>query len=137
MVQTMEKCGLEIECHHHEVATGGQCEIDQRFQPLVSAADRMMIYKYIVRNVAHQYGKTVTFMPKPIYQDNGSGMHTHQSLWKDSKPLFAGDKYAGLSQVALWYIGGMLKPGPAAVAWAAPTSIPYKALRAGFAAPGN
>jgi len=137
MVTTMEKVGLEIECHHHEVATGGQCEIDQRFQPLVGAADRMMIYKYIVRNVAHQYGKTVTFMPKPIYQDNGSGMHTHQSLWKDSKPLFAGDKYAGLSQVALWYIGGLLKHAPAVVALAAPTTNSYKRLVPGFEAPVN
>jgi len=108
MVMVMEKAGLDIECHHHEVATGGQAEIDQRFNSLVKSADGMMIYKYIIRNVAHQYGKTVTFMPKPIYQDNGSGMHTHQSLWKGGKPLFAGDKYAGLSQMALHYIGGLL-----------------------------
>src|SRR5215813_4324661 len=107
MVQTMIQCGLHIECHHHEVATGGQCEIDQRFDKLVKSADNMMLYKYIVRNVANQYGKTVTFMPKPIFADNGSGMHTHQSLWKDGKPLFAGDCYAGISQMALWYIGGL------------------------------
>src|ERR1700729_1428144 len=97
MVQTMIQCGLHIECHHHEVATGGQCEIDQRFDKLVKSADNMMLYKYIVRNVANQYGKTVTFMPKPLFQDNGSGMHTHQSIWKGGAPLFAGDGYAGLS----------------------------------------
>src|ERR1700756_4740689 len=97
MVNTMERCGLVIECHHHEVATAGQCEIDQRFNTLVKSADNMALYKYIVRNTAHQFGKTVTFMPKPLYGDNGSGMHTHQSIWKDSKPLFAGDGYAGLS----------------------------------------
>ncbi|MGH9647163.1 MAG: glutamine synthetase beta-grasp domain-containing protein, partial [Bryobacteraceae bacterium] len=105
MVETMIKCGLNIECHHHEVATACQCEIDQRFDTLVKSADNMMLYKYVIRNVAYQYGKTVTFMPKPLFGDNGSGMHTHQSLWKDSKPLFAGDMYAGLSQMALWYIG--------------------------------
>ena len=137
MVMTMEKVGMEIECHHHEVATGVQCEIDQRFQPLLTSADRMMIYKYVVRNVANQYGKTVTFMPKPIYQDNGSGMHTHQSLWKDGKPLFAGDKYAGLSQLALWYIGGLLKHAPALAAWIAPTTNSYKRLVPGFEAPVN
>ncbi len=109
MVATMIECGLTIECHHHEVATGGQCEIDQRFDTLVKSADNMMLYKYIVRNVAYQYGKTVTFMPKPIFGDNGSGMHTHQSLWAGGKPLFAGDNYAGLSQMALWYIGGLLR----------------------------
>ena len=101
MVETMIKCGLNIECHHHEVATAGQCEIDQRFDTLVKSADNMMIYKYVIRNVAYQYGKTVTFMPKPLFGDNGSGMHTHQSLWKDKKPLFAGDLYAGFSQMAL------------------------------------
>ena len=99
MVQTMIKCGLHIECHHHEVATGGQAEIDQRFDTLVKSADNMMLYKYIIRNVANQYGKTVTFMPKPLFADNGSGMHTHQSLWKGGKPLFAGDGYAGFSQM--------------------------------------
>src|SRR3954469_24873908 len=98
MVNVMERCGLVIECHHHEVASAGQCEIDQRFNTLVKSADNMTLYKYIVRNVANQYGKTVTFMPKPLFGDNGSGMHTHQSLWKDGKPLFAGDGYAGMSQ---------------------------------------
>ena len=91
MVETMIQCGLNIECHHHEVATGGQCEIDQRFDTLVKSADNMMLYKYVIRNVANQYGKTVTFMPKPLFGDNGSGMHAHQSLWKGGKPLFAGD----------------------------------------------
>ena len=126
MVQTMIECGLNIECHHHEVATGGQCEIDQRFDTLVKSADNMMLYKYIVRNVANQYGKTVTFMPKPLFGDNGSGMHTHQSLWKDGKPLFAGDGYAGLSQMALWYIGGLLKHARALSAIIAPTTNSYK-----------
>src|SRR5215469_17012363 len=137
MVLTMERAGMEIECHHHEVATGGQCEIDQRFNPLVTSADWMMIYKYIIRNVARQYGKTVTFMPKPIYQDNGNGMHTHQSLWKDGKPLFTGDQYAGLSPLALWYIGGLLKHAPALAALIAPTTNSYKRLVPGFEAPVN
>ncbi len=137
MTLTMEKCGLEVECHHHEVATGGQTEIDQKFNQLVRAGDNMMLYKYVVRNVAYQYGKTVTFMPKPIFQDNGSGMHTHQSLWKDGKPLFAGDCYAGLSQTALWYIGGLLKHAPAVVAFCAPTTNSYKRLVPGFEAPVN
>jgi glutamine synthetase len=114
MVMTMQNCDLEVECHHHEVATGGQTEIDLKFDSLVKSADHMMLYKYIVKNVANQYGKTVTFMPKPIYGDNGSGMHTHQSLWKGGKPLFAGDGYAGMSQMALWYIGGLIKHGPSA-----------------------
>ena len=99
MAMTMQSCGLVVECHHHEVATGGQTEIDLKFDSLIKSADAMMLYKYIVKNVANQYGKTVTFMPKPLFQDNGSGMHTHQSLWKDGKPLFAGDGYAGLSQL--------------------------------------
>src|SRR5580658_3706981 len=137
MVLTMEKAGLDIECHHHEVATGGQSEIDQRYNSMVKSADGMMIYKYIIRNVAYQYGKTVTFMPKPIYQDNGSGMHTHQSLWKDGKPLFAGDRYAGLSQLALYYIGGLLKHAPALAALIAPTTNSYKRLVPGFEAPVN
>ena len=119
------------------MATGGQAEIDQKFGPMLKSADGMMIYKYIIRNVAHQYGKTVTFMPKPIFQDNGSGMHTHQSLWKDGKPLFAGDRYAGLSQMALWYIGGLLKHAPALAALMAPTTNSYKRLVPGFEAPVN
>src|SRR5881396_3794940 len=137
MIETMIKCGLQIECHHHEVATGGQCEIDQRFDTLVRSADNMMLYKYIIRNVAYQYGKTVTFMPKPLFADNGSGMHTHQSLWKDSKPLFAGDSYAGLSQMALFYIGGLLKHARALSAIIAPTTNSYKRLVPGYEAPVN
>jgi len=137
MVMTMQSCGLEVECHHHEVATGGQTEIDLKFDSLVRSADHMMLYKYIVKNVANQYGKTVTFMPKPIFQDNGSGMHTHQSLWKTGKPLFAGDGYAGMSQLALWYIGGLIKHGPALSAIIAPTTNSYKRLVPGFEAPVN
>jgi glutamine synthetase len=137
MVLQMQACGLSVECHHHEVATAGQSEIDFKFETLVRAADNMMIYKYVVRNVAYQYGKTVTFMPKPLFQDNGSGMHTHQSLWAKGKPLFAGDEYAGLSQTALWYIGGLLKHAAAIVAFAAPTTNSYKRLVPGFEAPVN
>lgn len=137
MVQTMIQCGLNIECHHHEVATGGQCEIDQRFDTLVKSADNMMLYKYIIRNVAYQYGKTATFMPKPLFGDNGSGMHTHQSLWKGGVPLFAGENYAGLSQMALWYIGGLLKHARALAAIIAPTTNSYKRLVPGYEAPVN
>src|SRR5207249_4719525 len=127
--------GLHIECHQHEVATGGQCEIDQHFDTLVKSADNMMLYKYVIRNVANQYGKTVTFMPKPLFQDNGSGMHSHQSIWKGGKPLFAGDSYAGLSQLALWYIGGLLKHARALSAIIAPTTNSYKRLVPGYEAP--
>ena len=138
MVETMIKCGLHIECHHHEVATGGQCEIDQRFNTLVKSADNMMTSKYVIRNTAAQYGKTVTFMPTPLaFGDNGSGMHTHQSIWKDGKPLFAGDGYAGLSQMALHYIGGLLKHARALSAIIAPTTNSYKRLVPGYEAPVN
>jgi glutamine synthetase len=137
MVQIMERCGIQIECHHHEVATGGQAEIDQRFTSLVLSADNMMLYKYVIRNTAFAHGKTVTFMPKPLWNDNGSGMHTHQSLWKGGKPLFAGDGYAGLSETALHYIGGLLKHAPALIAIAAPTTNSYKRLVPGFEAPVN
>jgi glutamine synthetase len=137
MVLAMQSCGLEVECHHHEVATGGQTEIDLKFDSLVRSADKMLLYKYVAKNVANQNGKTVTFMPKPIYGDNGSGMHTHQSLWKEGQPLFAGDGYAGLSQLALWYIGGLLKHGPALAAIIAPTTNSYKRLIPGFEAPVN
>jgi glutamine synthetase len=137
MVETMLKCGLQIECHHHEVATAGQCEIDQRFDTLLKSADNMMTYKYVVRNVAHQYGKSATFMPKPIFGDNGSGMHTHQSIWKEGKPLFAGDGYAGISQMALHYIGGLLRHARALSAIIAPTTNSYKRLVPGYEAPVN
>jgi len=137
MVEVMLSVGLEIECHHHEVATGGQCEIDQRFNTLVKSADNMMLFKYCVRNVANQYSKTVTFMPKPLFGDNGSGMHVHQSLWKTNTPLFAGEGYAGLSQMALWYIGGLLKHSRALSAIIAPTTNSYKRLVPGYEAPVN
>ena len=137
MVQTMERCGITIECHHHEVGGAGQGEIDQKFDTLVKTADNMMLYKYIVRNVANQYGKTATFMPKPIFGDNGSGMHTHQSIWKEGKPLFAGDGYAGISQMALHYIGGLLRHARGLSAIIAPTTNSYKRLVPGYEAPVN
>ena len=137
MVRIMEECGLHIEAHHHEVATAGQMEIDIKYDTLTRTADSLMLYKYICKNTALRYGKTVTFMPKPLYGDNGSGMHTHQSLWKGGKPLFAGDRYAGLSEMALHYIGGLLKHSPAIAAFAAPTTNSYKRLVPGFEAPVN
>ncbi len=137
MVETMLSVGLDIECHHHEVATGGQCEIDQRFDTMVRSADNMMLYKYCIRNVANRHGKTVTFMPKPIFGDNGSGMHCHQSLWKAGLAMFAGDGYAGLSQMALYYIGGLLKHARALSAIIAPTTNSYKRLVPGYEAPVN
>jgi len=135
MVGYMEKCGLQVECHHHEVATAGQTEIDLKYITLVKMADNLMLYKYIVKNSARLHGKTVTFMPKPILNDNGCGMHTHQSLWKDGKPLFAGDGYAGLSEIALYYMGGLLHHAAAVVAFVAPTTNSFKRLVPGFEAP--
>src|ERR1700756_1469849 len=137
MCLEMEKAGIPIERQHHEVATGGQAEIDIRFAPLKIMGDHMMYYKYITKNVAKKYNKVVTFMPKPLFGDNGSGMHTHQSLWKGGKPLFAGDGYAGLSLIALWYIGGLVRHGPALAALIAPTTNSYKRLVPGFEAPVN
>lgn len=137
MVLLMEELGLAVETHHHEVATAGQAEIDMRFDSLVSMADKLLWYKYIIKNVARRQNKTVTFMPKPLFNDNGSGMHTHQSLWKDGKPLFAGDGYAGVSQMCLHYIGGILKHAPALCAFVAPTTNSYKRLVPGFEAPVN
>jgi glutamine synthetase len=137
MVLLMEDLGIKIERHHHEVATAGQAEIDYRFETLIRAADAMMLYKYIVKNVARRHGKTATFMPKPLFGDNGSGMHTHQSLWKKGKPLFAGNEYGGLSQMALYYIGGLLKHARALCAICNPTTNSYKRLVPGFEAPVN
>ncbi len=137
MVNVMRKLGIKVEAHHHEVATAGQSEIDMQFTDLLSMADQFMWYKYVIKNVAKQHGKTVTFMPKPIFEDNGSGMHVHFSLWKGSKPLFAGDKYAGMSQIGLWAIGGILKHAAAILAFAAPTTNSYRRLVPGFEAPVN
>ena len=137
MVIEMEKAGIEIETFHHEVATGGQAEINMRFDELLRMADKMIRYKYITRNVAKRFGKSVTFMPKPIYGDNGSGMHTHQSLWKGGKALFAGSEYAGLSKTALYYMGGILKHAQALCAICNPTTNSYKRLVPGFEAPVN
>ena len=135
MVLEMEKIGIEVEKHHHETATGGQAEIDIRFDTLLRTADKMMMYKYIVKNVARRHGKTVTFMPKPLFGDAGSGMHTHQSIWKEGKPLFAGKDYAGISQLCLYYIGGILKHAPALAAFTNPTTNSYKRITPGFEAP--
>lgn len=137
MCLIMEELGVKIERHHHEVATAGQAEIDYRFDTLVKSADAMMVYRYVVKNVASKHGKTATFMPKPLYGDNGSGMHTHQSLWKKGKPLFAGNEYAGLSQMALYYIGGLLKHAPTLCAFCNPTTNSYKRLVPGYEAPVN
>jgi glutamine synthetase len=137
MVLTMEELGLQIEKQHHEVATAGQAEIDIRFDTLVKMADNLMVYKYVLKNVAKKHGKTVTLMPKPLFGDNGSGMHTHQSLWKKGKPLFAGNDYAGLSKMALYYIGGLLKHAHALCAFCSPTTNSYKRLVPGYEAPVN
>ncbi len=132
MVYEMRKIGIIVEAHHHEVATAGQSEIDMQFQPLVKMADQFMWYKYICKNVGRRHGKTVTFMPKPIFEDNGSGMHSHTSLWKGGKPLFAGRGYAGLSDMGLYAAGGLLKHAPAILAFAAPTTNSYRRLGPGF-----
>ena len=137
MLLTMAQCGVPIEKHHHEVATGGQNELGFRFAPLIQAADYLMTYKYVIKNVAKKYGKTVTFMPKPLFNDNGSGMHTHQSIWKGEQPLFWGDGYANLSKMALHYIGGLIKHAPALLAITNPTTNSYKRLVPGFEAPVN
>ena len=137
MVMKLMECGIDVEAQHHEVASGGQCEIDLRFAPLVKAADQLLLFKYIAKNTAKKWNKTVTYMPKPIQGDNGSGMHVHTSLWKKGKPLFAGPGYAGLSEDALYFIGGLLKHAASLCAFANPTTNSYKRLVPGFEAPVN
>lgn len=137
MMQTLIDVGLEAECQHHEVGTAGQAEIDLKFNELVKMADDMMTYKYVIKNVAYKNNRTVTFMPKPIFGDNGSGMHIHLSFWKDGKPLFAGDGYAGMSEMALHAIGGILKHAASILAFTNPTTNSYKRLVPGYEAPVN
>ena len=137
MVVNMQKLGLVIETQHHEVATAGQCEIDMKFDEILAMPDKLMFFKYAVKNTAYQYGRSATFMPKPLFGDNGSGMHTHMSIWKDGKPLFGGNEYAGLSETALYFIGGILKHTKALTAITNPTVNSYKRLVPGFEAPVN
>ena len=137
MVLELMKAGIDIETQHHEVATGGQAEIDMRFTDLVKQADNLMLYKYIIRNVARRNGRTVTFMPKPLFGDNGSGMHVHISIWKNGKNMFAGNEYSGMSQEALWFIGGVIKHAKALNAITNPTTNSYKRLVPGYEAPVN
>lgn len=134
---TLDDCGIEVEAQHHEVASGGQCEIDMRYGPLLQTADNLLRYKYIVKNMAARHGKTATFMPKPLWNDNGSGMHLHFSLWKEEEPLFAGSGYGGLSDVATHALGGILKHARALLAFCCPTTNSYKRLIPGFEAPIN
>jgi len=137
MMTTLIDSGIEVEVGHHEVASAGQCEIGMRFSTLTSMADNLMWFKYVVKNVARKHGKSATFMPKPLYGDNGSGMHCHQSFWKEGKPLFAGDSYAGLSDLGLWYIGGILKHAKALAGFTNPTTNSYRRLVPGYEAPVN
>jgi len=137
MMLTLQDLGIDVECQHHEVATAGQAEIDMRFKPLVQMGDQLVWFKYVLKNVANRHGHSVTFMPKPLFEDNGTGMHTHISIWKNNNPLFAGDKYAGVSQEALWAIGGILKHCKALCAFTNPTTNSYKRLVPGFEAPVN
>lgn len=137
MLLTLESLGIDVECQHHEVASAGQAEIDMRFKPLVQMGDQLVWFKYVLKNVAHRYNHTVTFMPKPLFEDNGTGMHTHLSIWKEDQPLFAGDQYAGVSQEALYAIGGILKHCKALCALTNPTTNSYKRLVPGFEAPVN
>jgi glutamine synthetase len=137
MVTNLINAGIDVEAQHHEVASGGQCEIDLRFEPLVKAADQLLLFKYIVKNTAKKNNKTVTYMPKPIFGDNGSGMHVHTSLWKKGKPLFFGNGYAGLSEMALYFAGGLLKHAASLLAFTNPTTNSYKRLVPGFEAPVN
>ena len=137
MLLVLEELGIAVECQHHEVATAGQAEIDMRFQPLLMMGDQLMWFKYVLKNVAARNGYTVTFMPKPLFEDNGTGMHTHISIWKDGEPTFAGDGYAGVSDTALYAIGGILKHARALCAFTNPTTNSYKRLVPGFEAPVN
>jgi glutamine synthetase len=137
MMLALQASGIEVEVGHHEVASGGQCEIGMKFNRLLPCGDQLMWFKYVVKNIARKYGKTVTFMPKPLFGDNGSGMHVHQSLWKEGKPLFGGDGYAGLSQTALHYIGGIIKHAKSLAALTNPTTNSYRRLVPGFEAPVN
>ncbi|MGD8251770.1 MAG: type I glutamate--ammonia ligase [Desulfobacterales bacterium] len=137
MLLTLENLGIAIEAQHHEVATAGQAEIDMRFQPLVQMSDQLLWFKYVLKNVAYRHGYTVTFMPKPLFEDNGTGMHTHLSIWKEGQPLFAGDGYAGVSETALHAIGGILTHCKSVCAFTNPTTNSYKRLVPGFEAPVN
>ncbi|MBX3229182.1 MAG: type I glutamate--ammonia ligase [Labilithrix sp.] len=137
MMLALQASGIEVEVGHHEVASGGQCEIGMKFNKLLACGDQLMWFKYIVKNVARKHGKAATFMPKPLFGDNGSGMHVHQSLWKEGKPLFGGDGYAGLSQLALHYIGGIIKHAKSLAAFTNPTTNSYRRLVPGFEAPVN
>jgi glutamine synthetase len=137
MVLVMQQLGITVEAQHHEVATAGQCEIDMKYTTLLKMADQVLNYKYVVKQVARKNGVTATFMPKPLFDDNGTGMHIHQSIWADSKPLFAGDKYGGFSELGLYYVGGILKHSRSLAAFSNPTTNSYKRLVPGFEAPVN
>jgi glutamine synthetase len=138
MIAVLESLGVDIEVQHHEVGTAGQAEIDMRFDSMLRMADKLMLYKYVTKSVAWNRGKSVTFMPKPIFMDNGSGMHVHQSLWKGGSPLFFDEKgYGGISDMARWYIGGLLKHAASIIAFSNPTTNSYKRLVPGFEAPVN
>jgi len=137
IMMTLLSCGVEVEGQHHEVATAGQCEVDMKYGPLLTTADHLLIYKYVVKNIAAKHNKTATFMPKPLWNDNGSGLHMHLSLFKDEEALFAGSGYGGLSDTAMFAMGGILKHAPSLMAFCCPTTNSYKRLIAGYEAPIN